>query len=226
MARKLRTFTTSAGFFDLAVAAPSMKAAIEAWGADEDLFRNGFAKVSEDPKAVAATMKKPGVVLRRPVGSADAYGEDPALPESLPDSKSIRPAKHKARKRALPAVSTGARSDASGKRAAGAAGKTASRQAALAFEKEERRRRHKAKKEQRALETERQRRGRAVAALRGALDKASRRHDRKRAEIEKAQAVVDRRASAEKARWQKERRDLEAALRRARGDLHATIDEE
>ena len=33
MARKLKTFTTSIGFFDLAIAAPSMKAALEAWGA-------------------------------------------------------------------------------------------------------------------------------------------------------------------------------------------------
>src|SRR6478672_9602980 len=32
MARKLKTYTTSVGFFDLAVAAPSMKAALEAWG--------------------------------------------------------------------------------------------------------------------------------------------------------------------------------------------------
>jgi hypothetical protein len=34
MARKLKTYQTSLGFFDLAMAAPSMKAALEAWGAD------------------------------------------------------------------------------------------------------------------------------------------------------------------------------------------------
>ena len=72
MARKLKTFTTSAGFFDLAVAAPSMKAALEAWGSKNNLFQHGFAKVSEDPKIVAATMAHPGVVLRRPVGSTGA----------------------------------------------------------------------------------------------------------------------------------------------------------
>jgi hypothetical protein len=33
MARKLKTYQTSLGFFDLAIAAPSMKAALEAWGA-------------------------------------------------------------------------------------------------------------------------------------------------------------------------------------------------
>jgi colicin import membrane protein len=32
MARKLKTFVTSQGFFDLAIAAPSMKAALAAWG--------------------------------------------------------------------------------------------------------------------------------------------------------------------------------------------------
>ena len=38
MARKLKTYQTSLGFFDLAIAAPSMKAALEAWGADSNLF--------------------------------------------------------------------------------------------------------------------------------------------------------------------------------------------
>jgi hypothetical protein len=35
MARKLKTYQTSLGFFDLAMAAPSMKAALEAWGERE-----------------------------------------------------------------------------------------------------------------------------------------------------------------------------------------------
>jgi hypothetical protein len=41
MARKLKTYQTSLGFFDLAIAAPSMKAALEAWGADSNLFHQG-----------------------------------------------------------------------------------------------------------------------------------------------------------------------------------------
>jgi hypothetical protein len=44
MARKLKTYQTSLGFFDLAMAAPSMKAALEAWGADSNLFHQGAAK--------------------------------------------------------------------------------------------------------------------------------------------------------------------------------------
>ena len=70
MARKLTTCQTSLGFFDLAVAAPSMKAALEAWGADSNLFHQGAAMQSEDPDVIEATMAAPGVVLKRPVGSS------------------------------------------------------------------------------------------------------------------------------------------------------------
>ena len=55
MARKLKTYQTSLGFFDQAVAAPSMKAALEAWGADSNLFHQGAAKESYDPDVIAAT---------------------------------------------------------------------------------------------------------------------------------------------------------------------------
>jgi hypothetical protein len=52
MARKLKTFQTSLGFFDLAIAAPSMKAALEAWGTDSNLFHQGAAKESDDPELI------------------------------------------------------------------------------------------------------------------------------------------------------------------------------
>ena len=65
MARKLKTYQTSLGFFDLAIAAPSMKAALEAWGADSNLFHQGAAKQSEDPDVIAATLKRPGIVLKK-----------------------------------------------------------------------------------------------------------------------------------------------------------------
>lgn len=67
MARKLKTYQTSLGFFDMAIAAPSRKAALEAWGADSNLFHQGVAKESDDRDVVAATMSKPGVILWRPV---------------------------------------------------------------------------------------------------------------------------------------------------------------
>jgi phosphoglycolate phosphatase-like HAD superfamily hydrolase len=69
---KLKTYQTSLGFFDQAIAAPSMKAALEAWGADSNLFHQGAARESDDPDVVAATMAKPGVVLKRPVGFSRA----------------------------------------------------------------------------------------------------------------------------------------------------------
>src|ERR1700726_2656279 len=58
MANKLKTYETSLGFFDLAIAAPSMKAALEAWGADSNLFHQGAAKQSEDPDVVAARRRR------------------------------------------------------------------------------------------------------------------------------------------------------------------------
>ena len=86
MARQLRTFQTSIGFYDLAVAAPSMKAALEAWGAGSNLFHQGLASESDDPAVVGATMAKPGVVLKRPVGSRGRFAEHADLPD-LSDAK-------------------------------------------------------------------------------------------------------------------------------------------
>jgi hypothetical protein len=83
MARKLKTYQTSLGFFEQAIAAPSMKAALEAWGADSNLFHQGAAKESHDPDVIAATMAKPGVVLKRPVGSDGHFGEHAVLPKNL-----------------------------------------------------------------------------------------------------------------------------------------------
>ena len=83
MARTLKTYQTSLGFFDLAVAAPSMKAALEAWGADSNLFHQGAAKESEDFDVIAATMAAPGIVLKRPVGSSGPFKEHAELPTDL-----------------------------------------------------------------------------------------------------------------------------------------------
>lgn len=87
MTRKLKTYQTSLGFYDLAIAAPSMKAALEAWGAGSNLFHQGVANESSDPDVVSATMSKPGVVLRRPVGSDAPFSEHPGLPTQLADDE-------------------------------------------------------------------------------------------------------------------------------------------
>ena len=55
MPRKLKTYQTSLGFFELAIAAPSMKAALQAWGSKSNLFHQGFAKEARDPAIIAAT---------------------------------------------------------------------------------------------------------------------------------------------------------------------------
>jgi hypothetical protein len=68
-----------------------MKAAPEAWGADSNLFHQGAAKESHDPDVIAATMATPGVVLKRPVGSDDPFGEHAHLPMDLGNTD--RPAK-------------------------------------------------------------------------------------------------------------------------------------
>ena len=64
-----------------------MKAALEAWGAGSNLFHQGVAKESSDPEVIAATMSKPGVVLRRPVGSDAPFSEYPDLPMQLADDE-------------------------------------------------------------------------------------------------------------------------------------------
>src|SRR5947209_19754662 len=80
MARKLKVYQTSLGFYDLAVAAPSMKAALKALGSNMNLFHQGLARETDDSKIVAVAMAKPGIVLRRPVGSNELFGEHARLP--------------------------------------------------------------------------------------------------------------------------------------------------
>jgi hypothetical protein len=78
--RPLKVFRTHLGFFDTIVAAPSMKAALDAWGVTQNLFHSKLAEITNDPKSVMAALAKPGVVLRRPAGSNDAFTENPDLP--------------------------------------------------------------------------------------------------------------------------------------------------
>ena len=64
MPRKLKVFRTTAGFHDAYVAAPSQKAALEAWGADANLFARGVAEQVTDPKLTAAPLDRPGEVIK------------------------------------------------------------------------------------------------------------------------------------------------------------------
>ncbi|MBR0961762.1 cell envelope biogenesis protein TolA [Bradyrhizobium japonicum] len=204
MPKKLKTYQTSLGFHDQAIAAPSMKAALQAWGASSNLFHQGVAKETDDPDIVAATMAKPGVVLRRPVGSDGPFTESAELPADLGEGEA-KPRRKLEKRPAKTARKTPHKID-----------DEAARKAAAAFEKEERRREAERRKEEAARAKERARRDKAVAAAEAALDKARREHEAKAEEIEAERAALDERAEAEQARWDKQRKKLEEALRRAR----------
>ncbi|PPQ16488.1 cell envelope biogenesis protein TolA [Bradyrhizobium sp. AC87j1] len=208
--RKLKTYQTSLGFYDQAIAAPSMKAALEAWGASSNLFHQGAAKETDDPDIVAATMAKPGVVLRRPVGSDGPFTESAELPTDLvdDDARPRRKANSKTRSTKRPAKAAN--------KSSGKIDDKAARKAAAAFEKEERRRDAERRKEEAARAKARARRDKAVAIAEAALDKARRQHDAKAGEIDAERAALDERAAAEEARWDKQRMKLQEALRRAR----------
>lgn len=205
MARQLKTFETSLGFFDLAIAAPSMKAALQAWGADSNLFHQGAARESTDPDVIAATLAKPGVVLKRPVGSDRPFSEDAELPTHLGDGDHRRPAKAKAKPKQQPPRKTSNKTD-----------DKAARKAALAYQKEQKRQDAERRKEEARREKERERREQATARAQAALDIAEREHEALTAAIDAEREALERRAQAEETRWDKEKRRLDDALRRAR----------
>jgi hypothetical protein len=68
MPRALKVFRTSAGFHDAFVAAPSRKAALEAWGANVDLFARGVAEQVTDKALMAEPLKQPGEVIMKSRG--------------------------------------------------------------------------------------------------------------------------------------------------------------
>jgi len=203
-ARNLKTYQTSLGFFDLAIAAPSMKAALEAWGADSNLFHQGAAKESHDPDVIAATMARPGVVLRRPVGSDGSFSEHAELPTDLGGGRPTKAVRKLKGPRARQPSSR-------------PVDKVAERKAAFDYERERRSRELERAKEEAARQKERERRQQAVDKAQAALDGAAQEHARRAAVIQAEVDALEKRSQAEKARWNKEKERLEAALRRARG---------
>lgn len=203
MARKLKTFQTSVGFYDLAIAASSMKAALEAWGAGSNLFHQGVAKETDDPDVVAATMLKPGVVLKRPEGSNGRFAEHSELPSDLGSAgKGRRREGHRAKPAKEPRPEISERD---------------ARKAAAEFEKEQKRRKAERRREEAARDRDRERREKTTAKAQAALDEAEREHANKTADINAEIESLEKRLRAENDRWEKERERLQAALRRARG---------
>lgn len=210
MARKLKTFVTSSGFFEMALAAPSMKAALEAWGMSQNAFQQGFAKQTDDPKIVAATMAKPGVVLRRAVGTKGAFGEQAELPKDLwkRQAPKTEPVQRKPKAPAKPRA-----------KAKPAANDKKDRAAILSFEKAKQRRDAERQKAQAEADAKREKENarieQALAKAQEALDRATAHHEEIAAKIAADQEKLDRRAAAEKKRWDAERDKLEDARERA-----------
>jgi hypothetical protein len=206
MARKLKTYQTSQGFYDLAIAAPSMKAALEAWGANSNLFHQGFAMEVDDPKIVAATLAKPGMVLRRPVGTKGPFSEQAELPTDLdlerPAATKLKPAKSQKT----------AKNSRSGK-----PDDKAEREAALAYEKEQRSRDAEKRRQQAAAEKKRRKMEGAVEKARAAYDKAEREHEARIDALTSERTDLERREKAAEARWEQQRERLRDAVRKAGG---------
>ncbi len=81
---KLKVYRLPIGFHDAYVAAPTKKAAIEAWGSDKDVFQRGQAELVEDPKLTREPLASPGKVIKRLRGTAAeqmaALGKDEPAP--------------------------------------------------------------------------------------------------------------------------------------------------
>jgi hypothetical protein len=208
MARKLKTFVTSLGFFDLAVAAPSMKAALDTWGFRHNAFQQGFASETGDAQIIRAAMAHPGIVLRRPVGTDQPFGEDAELPQgfSLPKmGKAEKPgpavrSKPKKAKRAAAPQGTGRTDQAS----------------IISFKAEKARRdRQRAQAEAAARHTQ-ERRRQAVSKAQSALEKAQAQHDKRLQSLERERVKLEGRFQREQDAWDEHRGKLEAQLDRAR----------
>ena len=202
MPKKLKTYRTSLGFFELAIAAPSMKAALEAWGSKSNLFHQGSAKETDDPAIVAATSARPGVILKRAVGSNDIFTEHAALPRNLGERA--------AQQTPIKAMQAGKEQTPP---------KTDDRiyhRGSSCVEREEKRRERARQKKLAALEKQRKKRELAIANAEAAMEAAKRTHETKIQEIEDARSALDRQSQEEDARWEKQSAKLEAALSRAR----------
>lgn len=197
MDRKLKTYQTSIGFFDLAVAAPSMKAALNIWGADSNLFHQGFAEETHDPDIVSSTIANPGVVLRRPVGTSGAFKVTSGLPTNLTNE-------HVPQERPERRVKT-AKVDGS-----------RSRKAAEAFDRQQRKRDEARRKEEAARQQALERRSIQIAKAQAALDAAEADHEAKAADIQSERDTIEKREESERHRWARQRATLETALKRAK----------
>ena len=203
MVLKLKTYVTSIGFFEQAVAAPSMKAALEAWGSGQNLFHQGFAKETSDPAIIKATMQQPGVVLKRPVGSEGIFKIHAELPKAdllnkphekiVPENKIKPAAKHsaKANKKDL----------------------ERDRKAAEAYKREEKRKRQQRQKQEAIHKKLRKKREAILIKTKlAALKKSEKAHDRKIQVLKNQQAAINKKIDAEEMSWNNEKERWEVSI--------------
>ena len=105
--QKLKVFRTPIGFHDAYVAAPSQKAALEAWGADSNIFAQGIAEQVTDPKLMEDALANPRKVIKKVRGSADEHFAEleraPARKKAAkPESETANPVVLKARSKPKP----------------------------------------------------------------------------------------------------------------------------
>lgn len=204
MPRKLKTYLTTSGFFELAVAAPSMKAALEIWGSKSNQFQQGFAKETTDPEIVGATMAQPGVVLRRPIGSRGPFKQEAELPKVSALAKASK---------SRPELKTAPKKEK--KQPAAKADAGAGKKAAQLYDLAQKRREREERQEQQERQRQRERREAAIAKAEAALEAAREKHAERLAGLEKEKAVLDRKLRFEKERWQEEKQELDSAIKRA-----------
>jgi hypothetical protein len=181
MPRALKVFRSHRGFYDTVVATPSKKAALEAWGSRQDLFREGLAEITSDPDAVKAALAKPGIVLRRPFGSDEPFSENPGLPKI--GGKSV--AKPKPQRTAVKAKAAAA--------APGRKDRDQGRKAARERKREEKAERARAAEREKALAREARRKYEAaLARLDEEEERALAEIDRQRAKLAEQEESVKR----------------------------------
>ena len=93
MARALKVYRTPIGFHDAYVAAPSQKAALEAWGADANLFARGSAEQVTEAELMREPLANPGKVIKRPRGSEAEHLASFAKSPQQPGRAKSRPEK-------------------------------------------------------------------------------------------------------------------------------------
>jgi hypothetical protein len=118
MPRALKVFRTPIGFHDAYVAAPTKKAALEAWGSTHDLFARGIAEIVTDPALMEEPLAAPGKVIKRSRGTtaeqiaalpaverpdrAASADDEEAEPSASVKAKTKTPAKPKAKPKPPP----------------------------------------------------------------------------------------------------------------------------